>query len=46
MENTLASIDATLNDVVQINLYFRDIKDFRLAADVFNISKMDRRPQE
>ncbi|WP_312431365.1 RidA family protein [Lacrimispora sp.] len=35
MENTLASIDATLDDVVQINLYLRDIKDFRLAADVF-----------
>ena len=35
MKKTLASVNATLDDVVQINLYLRDIKDFRLAADVF-----------
>lgn len=35
MNKTLSSVDATLDDVVQINLYLRDIKDFRRAADVF-----------
>lgn len=35
MKNTLSTVGATLDDMVQINLYLRDIKDFRLAADVF-----------
>ena len=35
MKKTLASIGATLDDMVQINLYLRDISDFRVAADVF-----------
>ncbi|MDR0849505.1 MAG: RidA family protein [Propionibacteriaceae bacterium] len=35
MQNTLASVGASLNDVVQLNLYLRNIADFRQAADVF-----------
>ncbi|MDW2796903.1 RidA family protein [Clostridium boliviensis] len=35
MKKTLASVDAALDDMVQINLYLRDISDFRVAADVF-----------
>lgn len=35
MKKTLSSVDATLDDMVQINLYLRDISDFRVAADVF-----------
>lgn len=35
MIGTLASVGAALDDVVQINLYLRNINDFRLAADVF-----------
>lgn len=35
MKKTLASADASLDDMVQINLYLRDMKDFRKAADVF-----------
>lgn len=35
MKKTLASVNATLYDMVQINLYLRDISDFRVAADVF-----------
>lgn len=35
MENTLVSVGATLDDVIRINLYLRNITDFRLAADVF-----------
>lgn len=35
MAVTLASVGATFDDVVQVNLYLRDIKDFRAAADIF-----------
>lgn len=35
MKNTLNSVGASLDDMVQINLYLRDISDFRVAADVF-----------
>lgn len=35
MKKTLASVNTTLDDVVQINLYLSDISDFRKAADVF-----------
>lgn len=35
MKATLATVNSTLDDVVQINLYLRDIRDFRQAADVF-----------
>jgi 2-iminobutanoate/2-iminopropanoate deaminase len=36
LRGTLHSIGASLEDVVQINLYLRDIKDFGLARDVFS----------
>ncbi|WP_026475794.1 RidA family protein [Alkaliphilus transvaalensis] len=35
LKSTLESVGATLTDLVQINLYLRDIKDFRKARDVF-----------
>lgn len=35
MRNTLASVGATLNDMVQINLYMKDLSDFRKARDIF-----------
>lgn len=35
MKNTLNSVGASLNDMVQINLYMRDLQEFRLARDVF-----------
>lgn len=35
MQGTLKSVDASLDDVVQINLYLKNIGDFRAAADVF-----------
>ena len=35
MERTLKSAGASLEDMVQINLYLRHIEDFRPARDVF-----------
>lgn len=35
MAKTLESVGATLDDLVQINLYLKDINDFRAARDVF-----------
>ena len=35
LEDTLKKCNATLGDVVQINLLLKDIKDFRKARDVF-----------
>ena len=35
MRNTLSSVGATLNDMIQVNLYMRDLSEFRLARDVF-----------
>ncbi len=35
MKNTLSSVGATLNDMVQINLYLKDLSEFDAAADVF-----------
>jgi 2-iminobutanoate/2-iminopropanoate deaminase len=35
MSKTLKSVGASLDDMVQINLYLKDIKDFRSARDVF-----------
>ena len=35
LRNTLKSVEATLDDMVQINLYLKDINDFRKARDVF-----------
>jgi 2-iminobutanoate/2-iminopropanoate deaminase len=32
---TLATVDATLSDLVMLNLYLRDLDDFRAARDVF-----------
>ena len=36
MESTLNKAGATLNDMVQINLYLRDLKDFDAARAVFS----------
>lgn len=35
MKKTLATVGATIEDVVQINFYIRNIEDFRRGADVF-----------
>ena len=35
LAQTLAKFGATLEDVVQVNYYIRDVKDFRKGADVF-----------
>lgn len=35
MKRTLAKAGATLDDVVQLNYYIRDVADFRKGADVF-----------
>lgn len=35
MKNTLSQAGASLKDIVQINLYLRNIKDLRAACDVF-----------
>jgi 2-iminobutanoate/2-iminopropanoate deaminase len=35
MSKTLESVGASLDDMVQINLYLRNIDDFRPARDVF-----------
>ena len=35
MQNTLAAAGATLDDMVKVNLYLKNIADFRKAADVF-----------
>ena len=34
-KNTLASVDAQLNDMVQINLYLKNLDDFDGAREVF-----------
>jgi len=34
-KNTLASVGATLNDMVQINLYLKNLDDFDGAREVF-----------
>jgi len=36
MNQTLKSTGATLNDMVQINLYLKDLSDFGAARGVFN----------
>ncbi len=36
MQNTLASAGATLNDMVQVNLYLLSLSDFDKARNVFN----------
>jgi 2-iminobutanoate/2-iminopropanoate deaminase len=35
MNRTLETVGASLDDTVQINLYLRNIEDFRRARDVF-----------
>ena len=35
MKKTLESVGASLDDMVQINLFLRDMQDFRQARDVF-----------
>ncbi len=35
MRNTLESVGATLDDMVQINLYLKKVEDFEKARDVF-----------
>ena len=35
LKGTLESVGASLDDMVQINLFLRDIEDFRRARDVF-----------
>ena len=35
MARTLASVGATLDDVVQLNYYIKSTEDFRKGADVF-----------
>ena len=35
MKSTLSAVDATLNDMVQINLYMRDLSEFKTARDIF-----------
>lgn len=35
LKKTLASVSATLDDVVQIHYYIRNIEEFRKGADVF-----------
>ncbi len=35
MRRTLESVGATLDNLVQVNLYLREIEDFRRARDVF-----------
>lgn len=35
IRQTLARVGASLEDVVQLNYYIRDVEDFRKGADVF-----------
>ena len=35
-KHTLAQADATLHDMIQINLYLYDLKDFDAAIEVFH----------
>lgn len=35
MQETLASVGASMDDVVQVHYYIRNIEDFRTGADVF-----------
>ncbi len=35
MKQTLSTVGSTLNDVVQINYYIRNIENFRAGTDVF-----------
>ena len=35
VKNTLSQVGATLNDMVQINLYLKDLADFDKAREIF-----------
>ena len=35
MKHTLSTVNATLNDIVQLNFYIKSTEDFRKGADVF-----------
>lgn len=35
MKQTLSTVSATLDDIVQLNFYIKNIEDFRKGADVF-----------
>lgn len=35
MAHTLSTVGATLDDIVQLNFYIRNVSDFRRGADVF-----------
>ena len=35
MERTLSTVNATLDDIVQLNFYIKNVSDFRRGADVF-----------
>jgi 2-iminobutanoate/2-iminopropanoate deaminase len=35
ISHTLSTVNATLDDVVQLNFYIKDVADFRKGADVF-----------
>ena len=35
MKKTLSTVNATLDDIVQLNFYIKRIEDFRKGADVF-----------
>lgn len=44
MQQTLSSVGACLDDLVQINLYLRDISDFPAAREVFSKYFTERFP--
>ena len=35
MAHTLSTVGATLDDIVQLNYYIKNVSDFRKGADVF-----------
>jgi len=35
MKKTLSTVNATLDDIVQLNFYIKNVDDFRKGADVF-----------
>lgn len=35
IKHTLSTVNATLDDIVQLNFYIKNVEDFRKGADVF-----------
>jgi len=35
MKQTLSTVNATLDDIVQLNFYIKNVDDFRKGADLF-----------